>query len=152
MGKWYRNCVFSFTCGFINIINTFTAFGLLLLLSDNCENKISEQVSSDDDFMSVFHNCEMGFLACPVIVYHHCCELYKHFDWFVGKNFNSLFCFVVIHFADGVVRSILFASVLVIRLTTLPESILAFACTFPYCILAFKGSSWFAESQEMAAT
>ena len=68
------------------------------------------------------------------------------------KVFTSLFCFVVIYFANGVVRSILFASVLVMRLTTLPESIIAFACTFPNHILELKGSSWFAESQEMAAT
>ena len=68
------------------------------------------------------------------------------------KVFKSLFCFVVTRFADGVVSCILFSSVLLMRLTTLREWIIAFACTFPNCILAFKGSSWFAESQEMAAT
>ena len=49
------------------------------------------------------------------------------------KKFSSpcfVLCFVVTHFADGVVRSSLFASVLVMRLTRLPESIIAFACTF----------------------
>ena len=68
------------------------------------------------------------------------------------KVFKSLFCFVVIHFAVGVAQSILFASFFVMRLTTLPESVIAFACTFPNCILAFKGSSSFAKSQKMTPT
>ena len=47
------------------------------------------------------------------------------------KVFNPLLSFVVIHFADGEVRRIRFASVFVMRLTTLPESIFAFDCTLP---------------------
>ena len=37
--------------------------------------------------------------------------------------FESLSCFVVIHFADGAVLRILFARVFVMRLTTLLESL-----------------------------
>ena len=46
------------------------------------------------------------------------------------KVFESLSCFVVIHFAEGEVLRILFARVFVMRLTTLTESILALAWTF----------------------
>ena len=65
---------------------------------------------------------------------------------------RSRFSFLMIHFADCVFRIIWFASVFVMRLTALPESIIAFAFTSPNCSLTFKGSSWFAESDEIAAT
>ena len=54
------------------------------------------------------------------------------------KVFNSLLSFVENHFADGVVRSIRFASVFQMRLTTLPESIIAFACTSPNWIFNLR--------------
>ena len=127
MGKLLRDCVFNFTCRIVNIIHTFTVSFLLL---NNCEAKTVEKVFSDDDLMSVVHNCYMSVIACQSLYFTIVASYISNLIGSFEKVFKSLFCFVVTHFADGVVRSILFSSVLVMRLTTLPESIIAFACVF----------------------
>ena len=110
-------------------------------MSDNCEAKISKKISSDYDFVSVVHNCKIGFLACLIVVCHPCYQMSKHFDGFIRESFYIPILLVDDLFADGVDLSILFAGIFVIRLTTLPESFIALACISPNFIFAFKGSS-----------
>ena len=100
-------------------------------MSDNCEAKTSKKISSDDDFVSVVNNCKIGFLACSIVLCHPCYQMSKHFDGFIREIFISLFCLLMIRLTDGVDLSILFAGIFVIRLTTLPESIIALACISP---------------------
>ena len=57
------------------------------------------------------------------------------------KVFKSLTCFVVNYFAVGVVLRVLFASVSVMKLTTLPESNFALTRTLPILILTMRASS-----------